>query len=74
MPDPFKMIVAIVAITAALSYAKMVYRDKQLARESANQTDDNVNQKIAALEERIRVLETIVTDESHALKREIDRL
>jgi hypothetical protein len=74
MADPFKMVIAIVAIAAAVSYAKMVYRDKQLARDSANQTDDRVDEKIAALEERIRVLETIVTDKSHALKREIDRL
>lgn len=74
MADPFKMVVAIVAIYAAVSFAKMMYRDKQLSREVDDQADSNVTQQIAALEERIRVLETIVTDDRHALKREIDRL
>ncbi|MFK7887764.1 MAG: hypothetical protein AB8G16_12970 [Gammaproteobacteria bacterium] len=74
MADPFKMVIAIVAIYAAVSFAKMMYRDKELSRSDTGQADDHVVQKIAALEERIRVLETIVTDDRHALKREIDQL
>jgi len=75
MADPFKMVIFIVAIYAAVSFAKMMYRDKQLSREGTGEAaDDQVTQKIAALEERIRVLETIVTDDRHALKREIDQL
>jgi|GEM_PF-1591883 len=48
--------------------------DFGLSMGEGNQKDKNNERQIAELKERVAILEKIVTDESHQLKREIDQL
>lgn len=73
MGDPFRMVILIVLIAGAVKVAKMYYRDRQESR-AAPEFDNTVTRKIDELEERVRVLEAIVTDKRHDLRREIDSL
>ena len=73
MADPFKMVIAIVLIVCAVKVARMYFRD-QHERRARPEVDDTVARQIESLEERVRVLETIVTDKRYDLKRQIDRL
>lgn len=73
MADPFKMVIMIVLIGGMVSIAKLYYGDKARRRDEP-EANDVVNHKIRALEERVKVLETIVTDERQQLRREIDGL
>ncbi len=73
MADPFKMVIMIVLIVGMVRIAKLYYGDKA-RRQEEPESNDVVNHKIRALEERVKVLETIVTDERHQLRREIDSL
>jgi hypothetical protein len=68
------MVILIVLIAGAVKVARMYYRDRQEARGATPQIDENIASQIHALEERVRVLETIVTDKRHDLRREIDSL
>ena len=66
-------IVLIVLIACATGVAFEYMRMKSNKKETDADTDDMVSQ-IDALEERIRVLERIVTENKFDLKREIDKL
>ncbi len=73
MADPFKMIIMVVLIGGMVSIAKLYYADRE-RRQDEPDVNDVVNHKIRALEERVKVLETIVTDKRQQLRREIDGL
>ena len=73
MNNPFTMIIAVVLIGGMVEIARLYYKNRRLERE-VPQPDELTQRKIAQLEERIRVLETIVTDKRHDLRSEIDRL
>lgn len=67
-------ILAIIAMAFGYGLIKSwVQRQPQQAPESSAEADEMLN-KIETLEERIRVLERIVTDGNHDLKRKIDDL
>lgn len=73
MADPFKMVILIMLILGGVKVAKMYYRDRQESR-ATPQLDESVARQIQSLEERVKVLEAIVTDKRHDLRREIDSL
>ena len=65
-------IFCIVAIACATGVLREYFKSRS-AREKRGLSDDTLSQ-IDALEERIRVLERIVTEHRFDLKREIERL
>lgn len=73
MRDPFFMVVAIVFIVGAVSVAKAYLKSRHMREENTG-PDEFTQRQIEQLEERVRVLETIVTDKKHDLRREIDSL
>ncbi|RZV45921.1 MAG: hypothetical protein EX258_10170 [Sphingomonadaceae bacterium] len=73
MADPFRMVILIVLIAGAVKVANMYFRDRRENR-AVPEIDESVTRQIHELEERVRVLETIVTDKRHDLRREIDSL
>ena len=73
MADPFKMVIAIVALTVAVKIAKLYFEDRRRQLQKP-EPDESTVRKIVALEERIKVLEAIVTDDRTQLRREIDSL
>lgn len=66
-------IVAIVAIVMCADTIQKVARARAQKKLSDTESDELVA-RIDALEERVRVLERIVTEDRHSLRREIDRL
>lgn len=66
-------IVCIVLIGCATAVIINYLESKKANRQQDTNIDDTLTQ-LAALEERIRVLERIVTENKFDLKREIDRL
>lgn len=73
MNNPFSMIIIAVIVFGFVEVVRLYYKNRRLEREKP-QPDQLTQRKIAQLEERVRVLETIVTDRRHDLKREIDGL
>lgn len=70
--DVFVFVLCIVAITTIAG----IYREKLKADAKAaqQQAGADVDARFNAMEERIRTLERIVTDQKHALKNTIDSL
>ena len=70
--SPFSMVVAIVFIACFFGFLKS-YLD---SRKQEVDTDElaETNERLARMEDRIRVLEKIVTDSGSSLRREIDSL
>jgi hypothetical protein len=74
--SPFAMVVAIVAIV----FGAKVWRTHLLTRERAGRSreDDtliaSLESQVSKLQERVGVLEKLVTDDERNLEREIDRL
>lgn len=68
--------VFIICVIAVAGFFKVVhaYIDKQDAKGSRDPEIDEALEKIERLEERIQVLERIVTEKQFDLKKEIDRL
>lgn len=66
-------IVAIVAIVICADTWRKVALDKK-RRQVDEEEADNLQARIDELEERIRVLERIVTEDRHDLRREISKL
>jgi len=65
-------VVCIVAIGCATAVLKEYFKSRRLAgKQSAS---DETTAQLDALEERIRVLERILTENKFDLRREIDRL
>ena len=72
--NPFEMVLGIVLIAGIVSIVKYRSEARHAARQERNGHASLDERRIAALEERVRVLESIVTDRRTDLKREIERL
>jgi cell division protein FtsB len=72
MNTMFYVVCIVAVVFAADSYNKYL-KMKQQTKQNDPGLDESL-QKIEILEERIRVLERIVTESKHDLGREIDRL
>ena len=66
-------VVCIVAIVMTAETIKKVYEMRHAKREEDEKDNDELV-RLDQLEERIRVLERIVTEDKHDLRREINRL
>ncbi len=71
--NTFFFVVCIVAIVMTADTIQKIYKVRA-QKESDGARDDEAQQQLDALEERIRVLERIVTEDKHDLRREINRL
>lgn len=73
--NPFEMVVIIVIVAIGGGIIREHLRAKRLAGGSAHRdTLDDALDRIEDLEERVRVLERVVTDDGYDLKRQIDDL
>jgi hypothetical protein len=66
-------VVCIVAIVMTAGTVQKIYALRLAKKEEAEHNDDELV-RLDQLEERIRVLERIVTEDRHDLRREINRL
>lgn len=66
-------VVCIVAIVMAADTIQKIHKVRTEKKTNDTLTDDELA-KLEQLEERIRVLERIVTEDKHDLRREINRL
>lgn len=73
---PFEMVVLIVAISVGAGVYQTYLKTKANARaDETTQADvTSMREEIGKLKERVRVLETIVTDKDRALSEEIRKL
>ncbi len=69
-----EMVLGIVLITGIASVFKHYFDLKQERLRAATEVGSEEMARLEALEERVRVLESIVTDKSYSLKREIENL
>lgn len=66
-------VVCIVAIVMTAETIRKIYEMRHAKNEDDEKTSDELA-RLDELEERIRVLERIVTEDKHDLRREINRL
>jgi phage shock protein C len=67
--------VGFIAVVGAFAYAFYEQHTKTKVKlATANKTDDNLQQELASLKQRVAALEAIVTDKSYTLKDEINKL
>lgn len=66
-------IVCIVAIACATGVLTEYFKSRRY-QDASNKGNDETMSQLAALEDRIRVLERIVTEKNFDLKHEIDKL
>jgi hypothetical protein len=66
-------VVCIVAIVMCADTIQKIYKMRHEKKMGDEKTDDELV-RLEQLEERIRVLERIVTEDKHDLRREINRL
>ena len=66
-------VVCIVAIVMTAQTVRKIYEMRHARKEDDDKTSDELA-RLDELEERIRVLERIVTEDKHDLRREINRL
>ncbi len=71
--NTFGFILCIVAIVVAADTIQKIYKVRA-AKQETNVGTDEAQEKLDQLEERIRVLERIVTESKHDLSREIRSL
>lgn len=71
--NTFIFVVTIVAIVCAADTIQKIYKARATKQESDVDTDEAIA-KLDQLEDRIRVLERIVTEDKHDLRREINSL
>jgi cell division protein FtsL len=69
----FTFVVCIVAIVMVADTIQKIYKVRQEKKTGDTQTNES-QAHLDALEERIKVLERIVTENKYDLRREIDRL
>lgn len=67
-------VVCIVAIVMTAETIKKIYEVRHSSKEEEEEKDSDELVRLDQLEERIRVLERIVTEDKHDLRREINRL
>ena len=70
----FEMVVIIVVIGSVAGLMREIIRAKRSAGTASHETLDEALDRIDDLEERVRVLERVVTDDRFDLKRQIDDL
>lgn len=70
----FAFIVSVVAIVMAAETIQKIYKMRMEKKGGEAADSGEAKEQLDALEERIKVLERIVTEEKHDLRREIDRL
>jgi hypothetical protein len=71
--NPFEFVLAIIAIVIGGQTIQKLAKIRSEKSASSEDADD-AHAKLDALEERIRVLERIITENKYDLKREIDKL
>jgi uncharacterized protein (DUF342 family) len=72
--NTFVFILCIVAIVVVADTIQKIYKVRANKQEQDIGTDEEAQAKLDQLEERIRVLERIVTESKHDLSREIKNL
>jgi len=72
--NTFVFITCIVAIVMVADTVQKIYKVRASKQEKDAGTDEEASAKLDQLEERIRVLERIVTESKHDLSREIRNL
>jgi len=72
--NTFVFILCIVAIVVGADTIQKIYKVRASKQEKDVGTDEEASAKLDQLEERIRVLERIVTESKHDLSREIKNL
>lgn len=72
--NPFEFVIAIIAIVIGAQTIQKLAKIRSEKSASSNEDVDDAHAKLDALEERIRVLERIITENKYDLKREIDKL
>jgi len=72
--NTFVFIICIVAIVVGADTIQKIYKVRSSKQEKDMETDEEATAKLDQLEERIRVLERIVTESKHDLSREIKNL
>lgn len=74
--SPFTMVVLIVAIAVGASVLNNWIKMRQGAQMDAGQNEElrRLRQDVATLSERVRVLETLATDDDRKLRSEIEAL
>ena len=72
--NTFVFILCVVAIVMGADTIQKVYKVRASKQEKDVSTDEEASAKLDQLEERIRVLERIVTESKHDLSREIRNL
>ena len=72
--NTFVFILCIVAIVMGADTIQKIYKVRASKQEKDAGTDEEASAKLDQLEERIRVLERIVTESKHDLSREIRNL
>jgi hypothetical protein len=73
--NPFEFVLAIIVIVMVAQTVQKIYaiRAEKRGHDDGAEVDD-AHAKLDALEERIRVLERIITENRYDLRREIDKL
>jgi len=69
----FTFVVTIVAIVMVAETVQKIYKMRH-ERKAGDAASSEAQEQLDALEERIKVLERIVTENKYDLRREIDRL
>lgn len=72
--NPFEMVVIIVIVSAIAGVIREHLKAKRSTGGIHQETLDDALDRIDDLEERVRVLERVVTDDGYDLKRQIDDL
>lgn len=70
----FEMVIVIVLIGTTAGVVREYLRHKRSADSVSQETLDDALDRIDDLEERVRVLERVVTDDRYELNRQIDDL
>ena len=75
--NPFEFVLAIIVIVMVAQTVQKIYvvrAEKRGHEHDEGAEVDDAHAKLDALEERIRVLERIITENKYDLRREIDKL
>jgi len=74
MNNTFTFVFLIIAVVMCARVAETWLKQRKQAPPPNNEAEDDLISKMEQLEERIRVLERIVTEKPYDLRKEIDRL
>lgn len=74
MPFPFDFILAVIAIVFAFRFMKLLMQHREERAAPLAEERDGLLERMTKLEQRIVVLERIVTDRRHELNRQFEEL